>query len=302
MVKVIYHPEYLNYSFGKNHPFWPQRAKLFIKLLKQKKFPFELIDAQRATDEDILLAHTKDYLSKLKKMVKAGGGFLSVDTPVDKKNLKAAYYYVDGTIKACEFALDNNLIINILGGLHHAASNYSSGFCIFNDHAIAIKKLQQQEKIATAAVLDLDVHAGNGTQEIFYSDPTVLTVSLHQDSTNFYPETGFAEQTGTGKGKGLNINIPLLPGTTEKEYLPVVDRAIEKIIAFKPELVVVILGVDTYKYDPLASFQLEKETYGKIAQKLKVLTNKCVLFAGGYSKAVPQLWYNFASNLCVSLY
>ena len=147
--------------------------------------------------------------------------------------------------------------------------------------------------IKTAAVLDLDVHAGNGTQEIFYSDPSVLTISIHQDPTFFYPGTGFAEQTGEGRGKGFNLNYPIPPGTGEKEYLETLDKALPKIKKFKPDILVVVFGADTYKDDPLASIELEIETYGKIAKRLRPFPKKAVLFAGGYSKKVPEIWYEF---------
>lgn len=323
-MKIVYSPKYLKYRFGSGHPFWPGRAKQFIELLKSKskgksKMDFEIIDAPKASEEDILLVHTKDYLERVKKLVKTNG-YLSVDTPVNKDNFEAAYYYVGGTIEASKLALGGQLVVNLLGGLHHAESNNSSGFCIFNDHAIAIRKLQRDPstrgarsgQIKNACVLDLDVHAGNGTQEIFYSDPTVLKISIHQDPTFFYPGTGFDWQTGEGKGKGFNINIPLPPGTGEKEYLEVLDGVLPEIKKFNPDLLIVIMGFDTYKGDPLASFRLEKETYGKIALRLATGFDRAqpsvlaqarrgkperipivVLFAGGYSKDVPELWYEF---------
>jgi acetoin utilization protein AcuC len=297
-MKIVYSQKYLNYHFDPGHPFWPERARQFVELLKSRfKFKFKIVEAPRATDGEILLVHTKDYLERLKKMVKQGGGYLSVDTPVNKDNFEAAYYYVGGTVEAAKLALKGQQVVNTLGGLHHAETNSSSGFCIFNDHAIAIRKLQKGQRIKKAAVLDLDVHAGNGTQEIFYSDPTVLKISIHQDPTFFYPGTGFAWQTGEGRGKGFNINYPLQPGTGEPEYLDVLDEAISRVKDFKPDILVVILGVDTYKNDSLASIQLEKESYAKIAKRLKDFSKKTVLFAGGYSQDVPELWYEFVKAL-----
>jgi len=268
-----------------------------MELIDEEGFKYELVEAQKAIDEDILLVHTKDYLKGLKETVEKGIGYLSADTPVHKDNLKAAYYYTGGTLQAAKLALEGKKVVNTLGGLHHAESNKSSGFCIFNDHAVAIKKLQKEGKIKTAAVLDLDVHAGNGTQEIFYDDPSVLTISIHQDPSFFYPGTCFPEQTGAGAGEGFNVNVILQPGTQEKEYLEKVDSVLPRIKEFTPDILFVILGVDTYKNDPLASIELEKETYGKIAKKLKDFNKKTTLFAGGYSKDVPRLWFEFVRNL-----
>ena len=308
-MKIIFSPQYIKYNFGKNHPFWPERAKQFVELLQSKSNRYKIVDAPKATDKDILLVHTKEYLERVKELAKEGG-YLSVDTKVTKENLEAAYYYVGGTIAACKLALRGQLAVNLLGGLHHAGINDSSGFCIFNDHGIAIRKLQgwdpstRSEQIKTACVLDLDVHAGNGTQEIFYSDPCVLTISIHQDPTFFYPGTGFPWQKGDGKGEGFNVNITLPPGTEEKEYLQALDKALIRIADFKPDLLIIILGVDTYKDDPLASFRLEKETYSKMAERLKNLrikelkkTGQAILFAGGYSKDVPKLWLEFKEGL-----
>ena len=302
-MKIVYSPKYLKYHFDPGHPFWPERAEKFIKLLKQKNFKFDLVDAPKAEDSDILLVHTRKYLHRVKNLAKEKG-YLSVDTQVNSDNLEAAYYSVGGTIKAFEIALRDGLAVNTLGGLHHAETNNSSGFCIFNDHAIAIRKMQKTKRIKTAAVLDIDVHAGNGTQEIFYSDASVLTISIHQDPTFFYPGTGFASQIGEGKGKGFNINYPLPSGTTEKEYLPILDEALKKAEEFGPDILIIVFGADTYKGDPLAGFNLEIETYGKIALRLASFAQgrperipMALLFAGGYSRQVPEIWYEFINGL-----
>ena len=297
MLSIIYSDKYLGYNFGMGHPFLSKRRKEFIELLKEKNFDFKIVKPPRVKDKDILLVHTKDYLGRLKGMVAQGGGNLSSDTPVNSGILEAAYYYVGGTIKASEIAFKEGIAINTLGGLHHAGSNDSSGFCIFNDHAVAIRKLQKKARIKTAAVLDMDVHAGNGTQEIFYEDPSVLTISIHQDPADFYPGTGFSWQKGAGAGEGFNINYPLPVGTTEKEYLPVLNKAIEKIDEFKPDITLVVFGVDTYKNDQLGGFRLEERTYAKISAHLKEITPLVILFAGGYSIRLPEIWREIVSNL-----
>ena len=302
-MKIVYSPKYLKYHFDPGHPFWPERAKEFISLLEVRGLNYQLVEAPKAKDSDILLVHTEKYLQRVKKLAKEKG-YLSVDTQINPDNLEAAYYSVGGTIKAFKIALRDGLAVNTLGGLHHAETNNSSGFCIFNDHAIAIRKMQKTKGIKTAAVLDIDVHAGNGTQEIFYSDPTVLTISIHQDPAFFYPGTGFTGQIGEGKGKGFNINYPLPSGTTEKEYLPVLDEALERIKEFRPDILIIVFGADTYKGDPLAGFNLEMETYGEIALRLASFAQAkperipmAVLFAGGYSRQVPEIWHEFISGL-----
>ena len=296
MLKIIYHPAYLKYDFGPGHPFWPERAKEFLVKVKESGIKHQVVAPQKALDKDILLVHTKDYLGKVKKLAQAGGA-LSIDTPVNKNVLEAACYSVGGSILSCTLALDGDLAINLLGGLHHASSSTSSGFCIFNDHSIAIKKLQREKKIKKAMVIDLDVHAGQGTQEIFYSDPTVFTISLHQDPRTLYPGTGFADQKGEGKGAGFNLNIPLPPGTGEREYLQALDKVLPLYKKFRPDILVLVLGADTYKHDPLASFNLEISTYEKIGQRFSNKKPLAVMFAGGYSRDVPKIWLSFLRGL-----
>lgn len=294
-VEVVFHPKYLDYQLGHDHPFWPERAKEFLDLLKEKKILHKVLKPLQSSDEGILLVHTSEYLERVKRLAKERG-FLSLDTPVNEKALEAAYYSVGGTYLTLKEALNKRRVVNLLGGLHHASSSTSSGFCIFNDHAIGIRKLQKEGLIKQAMIYDLDVHAGNGTQEIFYRDPTVFSISLHQDPRTLYPGTGFVEQCGEGPGEGYNLNVPLAPGTGEKEYLSHLDRVLRLTKTYTHDLLILILGVDTFKEDPLAQLSLEKESYFKIGERFKRFPKVAVLFAGGYSKIVPQLWLSFVKG------
>ena len=293
MLHIIYHPEYLNYSFGPGHPFWPQRAKIFLELIKrQKRFAYTLHTPAKAMRQDLELAHTREYLDRVMQLAKTRGA-LSIDTPVSEGILDAAYYCAGGTELASRLALEGKRVINLLGGLHHAGKNNASGFCIFNDHAIAIKKLQKQKKIKTAFVFDIDVHAGQGTQEIFYDDPTVFTLSIHQDPRTIYPGVGFPNETGNGKGKGFNRNIILAPGSGEAEFLQAVREGLSLHAEFNANFTVLVLGADTYKGDPLADIKLELESYQTLGRLFSKIKRMCVLCAGGYSKKVPEIWLAF---------
>lgn len=292
MLKIIFHEAYLKYDFGLGHPLWPGRALVFLEKLKKYKIPYEILVPKKATDEDILLVHSQDYLKRVKQYAEEGGA-LSIDTPVTPQNLEASYYSVGGSILALQEALRGEKAINLLGGLHHAGISDSSGFCIFNDHSIAIKKLQKEGKIKKAMIYDFDVHAGQGTQEIFYRDPKVFTISIHQDPATLYPGTGFAEEKGEGLGKGYNLNLPLAPGTGEKEYLQAIDSVLPLTKKFPHDVIVLVLGVDTYKEDPLANIELDIDSYRKIGERFKHFDKLSVMFAGGYSKETPDLWLSF---------
>jgi acetoin utilization protein AcuC len=291
-VKLVFHESYLKYRFGPGHPLWPERARVFLSKLKKFNFPHEILIPKKATDQDILLAHSLEYLNRLKALAKQGG-FLTIDTPVTKENLESAYYSVGGSILALKQALKGDRMINLSGGWHHAGISSGSGFCLLNDHSIAIRKLQKEAKIKKAIVFDLDVHAGQGTQEIFYSDPKVFTISLHQDPATLYPGVGFADEKGAGAGKGFNLNIPLPPGTGEGEYLKALDSVLPLTKKFPHDIIILVLGVDTYKEDPLANIQLEADTYRQIGERFKNFPKVAVMFAGGYSQQTPDLWFNF---------
>lgn len=298
-VKLVFHEKYLKYDFGPSHPFWPERVLVFIEKLKKYSFPYEIIVPEKAVDKDLLLVHTQEYLNRLKTIAQKGD-FLTPDTPVTPQVLEAACCSVGGSILALKTALSGEKVINLLGGLHHAGPSTGSGFCIFNDHAIAIRKLQKESidlptgrQVKKAMIIDLDVHAGQGTQEIFYSDPKVFTISLHQDPATLYPGTGFADERGQGAGKGFNLNLPLPPGTKEKEYLDTLDGALMRVKKFPHDIIVLVLGVDTYKDDPLANIELEEDSYRKIGERFKNFPRLAVMFAGGYSKKTPDLWFSF---------
>ena len=291
-IKLVFHENYLKYSFGPSHPFWPQRALVFLKKIKKYALPHEVLVPKKASDEDILLVHSAGYLGRLKKMAREGG-FLAPDTPVTTEVLEASYYSVGGSILTLRTALKGERVVNLLGGLHHAGISTGSGFCLLNDHAIAIRKLQKEGLIKKALIFDLDAHAGQGTQEIFYSDPRVFTISIHQDPNTLYPGVGFPLEIGEGPGKGFNWNLPLPRGTREKEYLETLDGALPQAKKFPHDIIVLVLGVDTYKDDPLANIELEEDSYRKIGERFKAFPKVAVMFAGGYSKATPDLWFNF---------
>lgn len=292
MLKIVFHESYLKYDFGSGHPFWAKRALPFLKKLKKYQIPHQILTPQKAKDKDILLVHTRDYLKQVNQLAQESGN-LSLDTPVNQRILQAAYFSVGGSILAAKEALKEERTMNLLGGLHHAGPSTSSGFCLFNDHAIAICKLQQDGKIKRAMIYDLDVHAGQGTQKIFYQDPRVFTISIHQDPHTLYPGTGFSWQKGEGAGKGYNLNLPLPPGTKEKEYLEALDSVLVLAKKFSHDLVILILGVDTYKEDPLANFKLEIDSFRKIGERFKKFPKLAIMCAGGYSQKTPDLWLSF---------
>lgn len=279
-INIIFSDKYLLYDPREESPIPKTKTDIFFKKLLTSKIKYKIIEPEKAKDEDILLVHSKGFLEEIRRYE-------------NRPTMEAAGFIVGGTILCANLALTGKKAVNLIGGMHHAGISQASGFCIFNDHAIAIRKLQHEGKIKKAAVYDLDVHAGQGTQEIFYSDPTVLTVSIHQDPKTIYPGTGFESQRGDGAGLGFNINIPLPPLTLEKDYLAHLDAVLEKTRDFNPDLTFLVLGVDTYRDDGLGNFLLTQKSYGEIAKRFQNVNNLAIVFSGGYSSKVPDLWLSF---------
>lgn len=295
-LEIIYSDNYLKYDLGADNPISRTKTKIFLEKLRDRGiFDYEVVESESASEQDLLLVHTPQYLAELRRLAKNNLEADS-DTPVNQGMLDGGLAIVGGTILSLDLALKGERTINLIGGMHHAGSSKASGFCIYNDHAIAIRKLQSEGKIKKATIYDLDVHAGQGTQEIFYSDPTVLTTSIHQDPMTLYPGTGFEYQTGSGEGVGTNINVTLPSGTRETEYLNALDSMIAKTRGFEPDISVLVLGVDTFRDDSLGGLNLSESSYRKIGERFSSFEKLAVLFGGGYSSKIPDLWINFLSG------
>ncbi|HMS22489.1 MAG TPA: histone deacetylase family protein [Candidatus Levybacteria bacterium] len=180
---------------------------------------------------------------------------------------------------------------------HHAEERSMGGYCFFNNAAIAANFLTQKGKVA---LLDIDFHHGNGTQQIFYERSDVLYVSIHADPKEKYPyKTGFMDESGKGAGEGFTVNYPLPLGVTDINYMSVLKDALSKITEFNPEFIVLSAGFDTYENDPIGGFKLTVPFYEAIGQEIKALnTSTLVVQEGGYAvDALGEMAYNFLKGL-----
>ena len=299
MFAMTYHEDYNKYDLGLDHPLVGNKPKKTIELIKQRKLTDEIkiYEAKKAQEKEILRVHTKEYVDRIKQLSKTGG-MLSTDTPAPKGIFEIASLATGGSILAGEKLFENyKIAANPLAGFHHASINSSSGFCFFNDIAIVIEHLREKYKLKRFLVLDLDVHHGNGTQDIYSNDPTVLNISFHQDGKTLYPGTGAIDFIGKEKGEGYTINLPLPPGTGSLSYTYAFEELIPGLInQFEPEIILYQSGVDTHFSDPLADLCLTYQTYFKIANKMKILSEETcdkllVLFGGGYNSDASVLSY-----------
>lgn len=302
----IYHEDFNKYDLGTDHPLIGDKPRNCLKYLTGSGLlsHFDILTPTPACYDDLLRAHTPEYLKHI-QYLSINGGYLSADTPAPKGIFEVASLATGGSMLAADKLYDGyHLTINPLGGFHHACRASSSGFCFFNDIAVAIEYLKQKRKIKRFLIIDLDVHHGNGTQDIYFEDPSVLNISMHQDGRTLYPGTGDVDAIGRGPGEGYTVNLPLPPGTGSASYLKAFHEIIPPLVMqFSPEVILYQSGVDTHHADPLADLNLPLQTYYALASQVTKLSkdtcNKLVvLFGGGYnSESCIQAYGNIVRGL-----
>ena len=308
----VYGDNFLKYDFGPDHPLTPIRLKLTYELSRAKG----LIDDQNiivlpprvATEEEVRLFHTEEYVGLVKRMSKAGHGLLDQgDTPAFKGVYEASAMTVGATLDAVDAVLKGQADhgMNISGGLHHAHENRASGFCVFNDPAVAIAYLKKKHHLERIMYFDMDAHHGDGVMYGFYADSGVLDVDLHEDGRYLFPGTGFTFETGEKGAEGLKINIPVLPGTGDDPYLTGFREIVPPLVrAYKPEFIIVQCGADSHADDMLAHLRLTTRTYEEIITTLHKLAHEVAsgrivaVGGGGYNPAnVARCWTLIAASL-----
>ena len=253
-----------------------------------------------ALKEDLLQVHDQSYVDLIFRLGAESRPY-DIETPVSPQILEAVMLIIGGAIEAGNSIFEGraNRSVAVGCGFHHAGRNYGGGFCIFNDIAIMIEHLRQKHGLKRAIIVDHDVHAGNGTSDIYYEDPNVLFISLHQDPRTIYPGTGFVEQIGRGAGTGYNVNVPLPPQTGDQTYLYALKEIFLPLAEeFKPELIVSNGGSDPHFADLLGSLGLTVQGFFNISKTIaktaeKVCNGRYVLMPGsGYTPEVlPPCWY-----------
>jgi acetoin utilization protein AcuC len=306
MIGITYHKDYNKYDLGIGHPLVGDKPTKTMEFFEKQGImnSVTLFAPNKATEKDLLRAHSKNYVNRVKELSKTGG-MLASDTPAPIGIYDIARLATGGTILAGGKLFEGfNCMVNPLAGFHHASRSFSSGFCFFNDVAVVIEYLREKYKLQRFLIVDLDVHHANGTQEIYYDDPTVLNISFHQDGRTLYPGTGGMNKIGKDLGEGCTVNLPLPPGTSSKSYLNAFNSIIPLLTKqFNPEIIIYQCGVDTHHSDPLADMRLTHQTYYHLARKMLELSNTTckkllVLFGGGYnSSASIKSYYNIMCGL-----
>jgi acetoin utilization protein AcuC len=308
-VVLVYSPEIVRYDHGPDHPLRPVRVMLTRELIAA----YGLLDgpaaeepARVATDEELRLVHTEAYL----EAVKAAGageagdwwrfGFGPGDNPIFPGMHEASARVAGGSLVAAEAVLDGRAehAFNPAGGLHHAMPERASGFCVYDDPAVAIAWLLDRG-VERIAYVDVDVHHGDGPQAIFYEDPRVLTISLHESGRYLFPGTGFADERGAGDAEGTKVNVPLTPYTGDEAWLGAFREVVPPMVSrWSPDVLITQLGCDTHHTDPLAHLALSTRAYREAARTLHELAHEAAggrwvaTGGGGYqwARVVPRAW------------
>jgi len=298
-----------HYDFGPSHPLAPIRVELTIELARDLGVLADLTVSppQPATDAELELVHDPGYVAAVRQ---AGGedraplparfGLGTTDDPIFPGMHEASALVAGATLAAARamWSGEADHGANIAGGLHHAMRDYASGFCIYNDPAIAIRWLLDHgaERIA---YVDIDVHHGDGVQAAFYNDPRVLTISLHEHPNTLFPGTGRASETGGPDAQGLSANVALPAGTRDAGWLRAFHAVVPPLLrAFRPQILVSQHGCDTHWMDPLANLALTIDAQRAAHAAIHALAHETaggrwlLTGGGGYElvDVVPRTW------------
>jgi acetoin utilization deacetylase AcuC-like enzyme len=283
-------PIFREHLAGRAHPERPERYDAVVEgfaragLLQRMR----RMERRTATGDELLLCHTAEYLKTARRDVESGRPYLSTgDTDITPNSWEVAARAAGGVLNAVDAVLTGaarNAFCAVRPPGHHASASRGMGFCLFNNVAIAARHAQSRHGVGRVLIVDWDVHHGNGTQDIFYRDPSVFFFSTHQ--WPLYPGTGRADETGDGPGEGTTMNFPFPAGSGRREILGAVENHLLPAAArFRPDLVLISAGFDSRAGDPLGSFTLTDEDFASLTRAVMGINGGRVVsvLEGGYN-------------------
>ncbi|WP_028785732.1 acetoin utilization protein AcuC [Terracoccus sp. 273MFTsu3.1] len=308
--RVVWDASFTRYDFGPTHPMAPARLDLTARLCDALGVfdvdGVEVVGAEVATDELLATVHDDDYVAAVKaastdpSAADEAYGLGTEDDPAFVDMHDASARVVSGTVDSCRAVWEGEAehAVNFTGGLHHAMRGKASGFCVYNDIAVGIQWLLDHGAERVAYV-DVDVHHGDGVERIFWDDPRVLTISVHETGRALFPGTGWPSDVGGPDAEGTAVNVALPPGLSDAGWLRALHAvAMPLIRAFKPDVLVTQHGCDTHAEDPLAHFAVTVDAQRAAADALHRLSHEVcegrwvALGGGGYEVigVVPRTW------------
>ena len=306
---------FVEHQTGPDHPERPDRIRAICRAVREAglitspdPFPQFSIDfgplpraAQPlveltptlADEATLRLVHTPEHIERVRHACEMGDVLDSGDTPVGPSSYEIAMLSLGSAITAAEAVMRGDVLRAFSAGRppgHHATPNQAMGFCLFSNIAIVARHIQHSFGLHKIAIVDFDVHHGNGTQACLEDDPSIRFISLHQNPTTCYPGTGFPSERGVGAGTGFTTNITFAPGATDADYLTAIDnQVLPALDAFGPEILLLSAGFDAHRDDPLAQINLSDEGFAQISRRLGDAANRhcggrmVSLLEGGYN-------------------
>jgi acetoin utilization deacetylase AcuC-like enzyme len=312
--RFVYRPEYLGYDFGPRHPLRPERIRTSLQLMQSLGIApsaEQQLEVPTANIDELELVHDSSYVDAVQRFDLFGDdpafgaealpwGLGPGDTPVFSGMHAVSALIAGGTLNALRGVLRGDFVhaFNPAGGLHHALRDRASGFCVYNDAAIAIAAALREHE-ARVLYLDFDAHHGDGVQAAFYDEPRVLTFSIHETGRHLFPGTGFAHELGEGLGRGFSLNVPVEPFTEDASWLECLELLVSPIAEwFAPDVIVSQHGCDSHSSDPLTDLRLSTRAFVAQARLVHELAHQVAggrwiaLGGGGYDweRVVPRSW------------
>jgi acetoin utilization deacetylase AcuC-like enzyme len=288
---VIEDPRFREHRVPPGHPERPERLAAVARALDGARPALTPLPARSADDAEIVRVHERGLLEHVAATVAMAPARLDPDTFVAPQSLVAARLAAGAAIDLAAAVARGSVRTGLAAVRppgHHAETNRAMGFCLFNNVALAARALQAEHGVDKLLVLDWDVHHGNGTQQAFETDPSVLYFSLHQFP--YYPGTGSFGEIGSGRGEGATVNVPLPAGAGDAEYVGVMQRVFAPVVrAFRPELILVSAGFDAHRDDPLAAMSVSGDGFGAMSAIVRALADEtcggraAFVLEGGYS-------------------
>jgi len=287
---LMYNDKFLKHVASHPHPERPERLVATWELLKKSGIvdSAKLVEAREASVDELALVHDREYVTAVLDAIEGEWGFLDPDTFFSPDTKEASLLAAGGVIELANAVFNKDVDWGFALPRppgHHATKRRSMGFCIFDNIAIAAASLLEKDA-GKILIFDWDVHHGNGTQDIFYNDPRVMFISVHQ--WPHYPGSGLTSETGSGKGLGYTLNIPYPSGASDVEYAYVMDRVFDRMVdIFEPDMIMVSAGFDPYEHDMLAGMNVSVPGFAHMARKIRdaaVKTGRgpCFVLEGGY--------------------
>ncbi len=321
-IAILYREELKEYDFGPGHPFRANCYKMFPHFFREnlpEDDNYRMLKADWATDEDLRLICTQEYIDFTRDYYRAANLGLSVganlyryhsrdNEPMGRPGkIEEAARLLVGQAKMAAGLVQSGKyrkVLSIGAGMHHGKASYGEGFCIYNDIAFLARYLMGKHGVERILILDTDAHQGDGTCEYFYSDPRVLFIDLHQDPRTLYPGKGFVHEVGDGEGEGYTINVPMPVYAGYDSYRLVFEQIIQPVNEeFRPQIIIRNGGSDPHFADGLTNLGLPIRGFRMIGEEVRKMAEVCQgkqidMTSGGYNREVlPYVWLALISGL-----